>query len=131
MLYVWGVNLSVAVWVGFIALFGVVDDSSVVMLDFLEKQFASRVPQSIDEVRQMVMEASLKRVRPLMMSTATTVIGLMPIFLTYGRGSDVMQPMAIPSVGGMAINLITLFIAPCIYCWVQEFKLHRRSGGEW
>ena len=125
MLFFWGVNLSVAVWVGFIALFGVVDDSSVVMLDFLEKQFAQRVPTSIADVREMVMEASLKRVRPLMMSTATTVIGLMPIFLTQGRGSDTMQPMAIPSVGGMAVNLITLFIAPCVYCMVQEWKLKR------
>jgi Cu(I)/Ag(I) efflux system membrane protein CusA/SilA len=127
MLYLWGVNLSVAVWVGFIALFGVTDDSSVVMLDFLEKKFAERVPTSIADIRSMVTEASLKRVRPLMMSTATTVVGLMPIFLTHGRGSDVMQPMAIPSVGGMAINLITLFIAPCVYCLVQEAKFRRRE----
>jgi Cu(I)/Ag(I) efflux system membrane protein CusA/SilA len=73
----------------------------------------------------MVIEASLKRVRPLLMSTATTVIGLMPIFLTHGRGSDVMQPMAIPSVGGMTIQLITMFIAPCVYCLVQELKFER------
>jgi Cu(I)/Ag(I) efflux system membrane protein CusA/SilA len=128
MLYLWGVNLSVAVWVGFIALFGVVDDSSVVMLDFLERQFAGREPRSIADIRAMVMEASLKRVRPLLMSTATTVFGLMPIFLTHGRGSDIMQPMAIPSVGGMSIQLITLFIAPCIYCMVQEIKYRRRVG---
>jgi Cu(I)/Ag(I) efflux system membrane protein CusA/SilA len=128
MLYLWGVNLSVAVWVGFIALFGVVDDSSVVMLDFLERQFASREPKNIAEIRDMVMDASLKRVRPLLMSTATTVFGLMPIFLTHGRGSDVMQPMAIPSVGGMSIQLITLFIAPCVYCLVQEAIFRRRSS---
>jgi Cu(I)/Ag(I) efflux system membrane protein CusA/SilA len=126
MLYFWGVNLSVAVWVGFIALFGVVDDSSVVMLDFLEKKFAEREPTSIPDIRAMVTEASLKRVRPLLMSTATTVFGLMPIFLTQGRGSDIMQPMAIPSVGGMAIQLITLFIAPCLYCLVMEVKYNRR-----
>ncbi len=126
MLYLWGVNLSVAVWVGFIALFGVVDDASVVMLDFLKRQFASRTPGSIDEIREMVIEAGLKRARPLIMSTATTVIGLMPIFLTHGRGSDIMQPMAIPSVGGMSIQLITLFIAPCLYCAVQEWRFRRR-----
>jgi Cu(I)/Ag(I) efflux system membrane protein CusA/SilA len=120
MLYLWGVNLSVAVWVGFIALFGVVDDSSVVMLDFLERRFAGSVPENIADIRRMVMEASVNRVRPLLMSTATTVLGLMPIFLTHGRGSDVMQPMAIPSIGGMSIQLITLFIAPCLYCLVQE-----------
>lgn len=126
MLYLWGVNLSVAVWVGFIALFGVVDDSSVVMLDFFERAFKKREPSSIIEVREMVMEASLKRVRPLLMSTATTVVGLMPIFLTHGRGSDVMQPMAIPSVGGMSVQLITLFVAPCIYCMVKEWEVTRR-----
>jgi Cu(I)/Ag(I) efflux system membrane protein CusA/SilA len=130
MLYLWGANLSVAVWVGFIALFGVVDDASVVMLDLLERQFRSRSPTTVAEVREMVTDAGLKRVRPLIMSTATTVIGLMPIFLAQGRGSDVMQPMAIPSVGGMAIQLITLFIAPCIYCWVQERKLTQRGPNE-
>jgi Cu(I)/Ag(I) efflux system membrane protein CusA/SilA len=127
MLYVWGVNLSVAVWVGFIALFGVVDDASVVMLDFLEREFRARQPENVDQIREMVTEAGLKRVRPMLMSTATTVIGLMPIFLTHGRGSDVMQPMAIPSVGGMAIQLLTLFIAPCLYCAVQEWLFRRRA----
>ncbi len=129
MLYLWGANLSVAVWVGFIALFGVVDDSSVVMLDFLEREFRQRSAASIAEIREMVARASLKRVRPLLMATATTVIGLLPIFLTQGRGSDVMQPMAIPSVGGMALQLLTLFIAPCIYCWVQEVGFRRQNAG--
>lgn len=128
MLYLWGANLSVAVWVGFIALFGVVDDSSVVLLDFLEREFRGRSAASIAEIREMVAQASLKRVRPLLMAAATTVIGLLPIFLTQGRGSDVMQPMAIPSVGGMAIQLVTLFIAPCIYCWVQEVGFRRQSS---
>jgi Cu(I)/Ag(I) efflux system membrane protein CusA/SilA len=124
MLSLWGANLSVAVWVGFIALFGVVDDSSVVMLDFLERKFKGRRLQSVDEIRGLVMQAGLQRVRPLLMSTATTVIGLMPVFLVTGRGSDVMQPMAIPSVGGMAVNLITLFIAPCVYCMVKEWQFN-------
>ena len=125
MLYLWGFNLSVAVWVGFIALFGVVDDSSVVMLDFLERKFKEHEPQSIGEIREMVIDAGLKRVRPLLMSTATTVFGLMPVFLAHGRGSDVMQPMAVPSVGGMALQLITLFIAPCLYCLVREWNFRR------
>ena len=129
MLYLWGVNMSVAVWVGFIALFGIVDDDSVVMLTYLEDNFRDHTPASIDEIRAMVLDAGLKRIRPCLMATATTVIGLMPIFLTHGRGSDVMQPMAIPSVGGMAIQLLTLFIAPCLYCAVQEWHF-RRSLGE-
>lgn len=75
----------------------------------------------------MVMEASLKRVRPLLMATATTVVGLLPIFLSYGRGSDVMQPMAIPSIGGMAVQLITFLVAPCLYCLVKELQLKGQS----
>jgi Cu(I)/Ag(I) efflux system membrane protein CusA/SilA len=127
MLYLWGVNMSVAVWVGFIALFGVADDDSVVMLTYLEDIFKSRVPASVQEVREMVLHAGLKRIRPCLMTTATTVIGLMPVFLTHGRGSDVMQPMAIPSVGGMAVQLITLFVAPCVYCLVKEWQFRRHA----
>jgi len=120
LLLFYGANLSVAVWVGFIALFGVADDCSVVMLSFLEDKFRGRTPHSVAEVREMVMEASLNRVRPLLMTTATTVFGLMPIFLTQGRGSDVMQPMAIPMIGGMAVQLITFLLAPCLYSLVME-----------
>ncbi|MBI3467352.1 MAG: efflux RND transporter permease subunit, partial [Planctomycetes bacterium] len=122
MLYVWGVNLSVAVWVGFIALFGVVDDDSVVILTYLEQIFGEREPESVSDIREMVLEGGLKRVRPCLMTTATTVIGLLPVFLTQGRGSDVMQPMAIPSVGGMTVQLITMFVAPCLYCLVKEWQ---------
>src|SRR5262249_2612694 len=121
MLLWYGSNLSVAVWVGFIALFGVADDASVVILSFLEDKFKEKQPRSIEEIREMVTDATLKRVRRLLMSTATTVIGLLPLFLFYGRGSDVMQPMAIPSVGGMGVQLITFLIAPCLYCLVKEW----------
>jgi Cu(I)/Ag(I) efflux system membrane protein CusA/SilA len=129
MLLWYGSNLSVAVWVGFIALFGVADDDSVVMLTYLEDVFGKRHPDSIADIREMVVEAGLKRIRPCLMTTATTVIGLAPVFLDTGRGSDVMQPMAIPSVGGMAVQLITLFVAPCLYCMVKEwqFRILRRS----
>lgn len=124
----WGANLSVAVWVGFIALFGVADDVSVVMLSFLEDKFKERSPKSVEEVREMVTEAALNRVRPLLMTTATSVIGLMPIFLSQGRGSDVMQPMAIPMVGGMAVQIITFLLAPCLYSLVMEWKVRRQSS---
>jgi Cu(I)/Ag(I) efflux system membrane protein CusA/SilA len=126
MLIGWRANLSVAVWVGFIALFGVADDASVVLLSFLENKFQGQSPKDVEQIREMVLDASLKRVRPLLMTTATTVFGLMPIFLTYGRGSDVMQPMAIPSIGGMAVQVITFLVAPCIYCLVIEWKFHRQ-----
>lgn len=125
LLVFYGANLSVAVWVGFIALFGVADDCSVVLLSFLEDKFKEKTPRSIAETREMVIESALARVRPLLMTTATTVIGLFPIFLTSGRGSDVMQPMAIPSVGGMAVQLITFLLIPCLYCMVMEWQVPR------
>jgi Cu(I)/Ag(I) efflux system membrane protein CusA/SilA len=94
---------------------------------FLESRFKEKQPRSVAETREMVVETSLKRVRPLLMTTATTVIGLVPIFLATGRGSDVMQPMAIPCVGGMAVQLITFLLAPCLYCMVMEWRLSRET----
>lgn len=125
MLALWGANLSVAVWVGFLVLFGVVDDDGVVISTYLEGVFKGRAFKSIAEIRDAVIDAGLKRIRPCLMTIATTVFGLMPIFWATGRGSDVMQPMAIPLVGGMAVSLITLFIVPCVFCAVEEWKWKR------
>jgi Cu(I)/Ag(I) efflux system membrane protein CusA/SilA len=125
LLGLWGANLSVAVWVGFLVLFGVVDDDGVVMATYLEGVFKDRSFSSLQEIREAVLDAGLKRIRPCLMTTATTVIGLLPIFWATGRGSDVMKPMAIPSMGGMAISLITLFIVPCVFCAVEEWKWQR------
>jgi Cu(I)/Ag(I) efflux system membrane protein CusA/SilA len=125
MLALWGVNLSVAVWVGFLVLFGVVDDDGVVIGTYLEGVFKDREFKSVAEIREAVIDAGLKRIRPCLMTIATTVLALMPIFWATGRGADVMQPMAIPSMGGMAISLITLFIVPCVFCAVEEWKWKR------
>ncbi|NLH15847.1 MAG: efflux RND transporter permease subunit [Phycisphaerae bacterium] len=125
----WGVNLSVAVWVGFLVLFGVVDDDGVVISTYLEGIFRGAKFRSIQEIREAVLTAGLKRIRPCLMTTATTIFGLMPIFWATGRGSDVMQPMAIPSIGGMAVSLITLFIVPCLFCAVEEWKWKRAQPG--
>lgn len=126
MLFLYGANLSVAVWVGFIALFGVADDASVVILSFLQDRYKEDKPSDVAKLREMVVDATLLRVRALLMTTATTVFGLLPLFLTYGRGSDVMQPMAIPSVGGMAVQIITFLTAPCLYAMVRERQLLRQ-----
>ncbi len=123
----WGVNLSVAVWVGMIALLGVADDDAVVMLTHLENGFRSANPKTPAEVRDLVVEGARKRIRPCLMTMATTVIGLLPVFLTQGRGSDVMQPMALPSIGGMAVQILAPFMAPCIYCMVMERRLRARA----
>ncbi|MGK2857365.1 MAG: efflux RND transporter permease subunit [Thermoanaerobaculia bacterium] len=130
MLALWGANLSVAVWVGFLVLFGVVDDDGVVIATYLESSFKERAFASVAEIRAATVEAGLKRIRPCLMTIATTVFGLMPIFWATGRGSDVMQPMAIPSVGGMAVSLITLFIVPCVFCAVEEWKWSRSRRAE-
>jgi Cu(I)/Ag(I) efflux system membrane protein CusA/SilA len=122
-LFFWGSNLSVAVWVGFIALFGVADDDSIVMLTYLEDLSREKPPQTKEDMRNLVVQAGMKRIRPCLMTSVTTILGLAPIFLDSGRGSDVMQPMAIPSVGGMSVALITLFVIPCIYCLVKEWHL--------
>jgi Cu(I)/Ag(I) efflux system membrane protein CusA/SilA len=122
----YGANLSVAVWVGFIALIGVSDDDSVVMLTYLEDLFREKPPQTVEDIRNLVVEAGLKRIRPCLMTSVTTILGLAPIFLHTGRGSDVMQPMAIPSVGGMSVALITLLVIPCCYCWVKELQFRRQ-----
>ena len=126
MLAIWGVNLSVAVWVGFLVLFGIVDDDGVVMSTYLEGLFEGREFESFGEIRATVLEAGLKRIRPCLMTSCTTIFGLMPIFWATGRGSDVMQPMAIPAVGGMiAAALVTIYITPCLFCAVEEWKWQR------
>ncbi|MEK7468601.1 MAG: efflux RND transporter permease subunit [Planctomycetota bacterium] len=124
----WGANLSVAVWVGFLVLFGVVDDDGVVMATYLEGVFKEKTFASREQVRDAVVEAGLKRIRPSLMTMATTVLGLAPIFWVDGRGSDVMRPMAIPSVGGMAIQIVTMFIVPCVFCWVEEMRWMRAQA---
>lgn len=128
MLALWGFNTSVAVWVGFLVLLGVVDDDGVVMGTYLEDVFKEAKFTSVGQIREAVLQAGLRRIRPCLMTTATTIIGLAPIFWVDGRGSDVMRPMAIPSIGGMTVQLITLFIVPCLFCWVEEWKWKRSQA---
>ena len=126
MLALWDVNLSIAVWVGFLVLFGVVDDDGVIISTYLEDIFGKATFKSVQEIREAVVQAGLKRIRPSLMTISTTIFGLMPIFWATGRGSDVMQPMAIPSVGGMVVSmLVTIFIAPCLFSAVEEWKWKR------
>ncbi len=108
-------NLSVAVWVGFIALFGIATDDGVVVASYLDQSFKENKPSTVQEIRDSVLEAGKRRVLPCMMTTATTMLALVPIFTSTGRGSDIMIPMAIPSLGGMVLEITTVFIVPtCI-----------------
>lgn len=117
------VNLSVAVWVGFIALFGIATDDGVLMATYLTQSFKGRAPKDVQEIRSKVIEAGERRIRPCLMTTATTLLALLPILTSTGKGSDIMIPMAIPSFGGMLIALITLFIVPVLYSYRQEWQL--------
>ena len=119
------INLSVAVWVGFIALFGIATDDGVVMATYLTQTFDRNTPDNKKEIRASVVEAGEKRIRPCLMTTATTILALLPVLTSTGRGSDIMIPMAIPSFGGMLIALITLFVVPVLYSWKAEFQLKR------
>jgi Cu(I)/Ag(I) efflux system membrane protein CusA/SilA len=120
-------NLSVAVWVGFIALFGIATDDGVVVATYLKQSFEKHTPSTVKEVRKAVLEAGKKRVLPCLMTTATTLLALLPVLTSSGRGSDIMIPMAIPSFGGMAIELITLFLVPVLYSWWAERKVKVRG----
>lgn len=116
-------NLSVAVWVGFIALFGIATDDGVVIGTYLTQSLQKHKPETTSEVRKAVLEAGLRRVRPCLMTTATTLLALLPVLTSSGRGSDIMIPMAIPTFGGMVVALITLFIVPVLYSWNEERKV--------
>ena len=119
------INLSVAVWVGFIALFGIATDDGVVMATYLTQIFDREKPITKQEIRASVIEAGEKRIRPCLMTTATTILALLPILTSTGRGSDIMIPMAIPSFGGMLVALITLFVVPVLFSWIKELKVGR------
>jgi Cu(I)/Ag(I) efflux system membrane protein CusA/SilA len=117
------INLSVAVWVGFIALFGIATDDGVLMATYLTQTFEKASPKNIDEVHAMVIEAGERRIRPCLMTTATTILALLPVLTSTGKGSDIMIPMAIPSFGGMLIALITLFVVPVLFSIKKEQQL--------
>jgi Cu(I)/Ag(I) efflux system membrane protein CusA/SilA len=117
------INLSVAVWVGFLALFGIASDDGVVISTYLDQSFRDRKTTTKAELREATVVAGTRRVRPCLMTTATTILALIPVLTSTGRGSDVMVPMAIPSFGGMLIEVMTMLIVPVLYCAVKEFKL--------
>jgi len=117
------INLSVAVWVGFLALFGIATDNGVIVCTYLQQIFKAKQPQTIANMRAATIEAGNRRVRPAMMTSATTILALLPVLTSVGRGSDIMVPMAIPSFGGMLLAILTIFVVPVLYCGVAEFSV--------
>lgn len=117
------INLSVAVWVGFIALFGIATDDGVLISTYIKQLMEKHKPSTVKELREVIIDAGSKRVRPAMMTTATTLIALLPVLTSTGKGSDIMVPMSIPLFGGMMIAILTMFIVPVLYSIWQEKKM--------
>ena len=117
------VNLSVAVWVGFLALFGIATDDGVIISTYLDQSFKKHKPSTIKEIREATVLAGSRRVWPAMMTAATTILALIPVLTSTGRGSDVMVPMAIPSFGGMVFVILTTFVVPILYSTLAERRV--------
>lgn len=116
LLYFYGLNLSVAVAIGFIALTGVAIEFSIVMLIYLNDAINKTEPQTNEELRKAVLQGALKRVRPKTMTVAIIIGGLLPILLGEGTGLEVMRPIAIPMVGGMfTAPLVSMFLLPVLF----------------
>jgi Cu(I)/Ag(I) efflux system membrane protein CusA/SilA len=134
LLYVLGYNMSIAVWVGIIALAGIDAETGVVMLLYLdlayEKWEKAGKMQSVADLKEAVIYGAVKRIRPKLMLVGTTLLGLVPILFSTGAGSDVMKRIAAPMVGGIGTSaILELLIYPAIYMlWKQRgFK---KTAGE-
>jgi copper/silver efflux system protein len=126
-------NFSVAVWVGFIALFGTAVQTTVVMVIYLEEAVErkrhERGTLTITDLREAVMEGALLRLRPKLMTVSTIVAGLLPIFWSNRVGSEVIRPLATPVLGGMLSSLAhVLIVTPIIFMWLHERDLRRNAS---
>jgi len=124
------INLSVAVWVGFIALFGIATNDGVIMGTYIHQVFEDKKPDTILAVREAVVIAGKKRVRPALMTAACAIIALLPVLTSTGKGADIMIPMAIPTFGGMIIQLMTIFVVPILQCIWRESAIKRQIKKE-
>ncbi|MCL5022410.1 MAG: CusA/CzcA family heavy metal efflux RND transporter [Nitrospirae bacterium] len=134
-LYILGYNMSIAVWVGIIALAGLAAETGVVMLLYLDlayKQWKNEGRlNSIDDLRDAVMYGAVKRLRPKMMTVSVILAGLVPVMFSTGAGSDVMQRIAAPMIGGVITStILTLVIYPAIYMLWKGRGLKNRAQGE-
>ena len=119
--------MSVAIWVGFLALFGIATDNGVITATYLDQTLARNKASTHKEIRALVVQGASRRIRPALMTTATTLIALIPVLTSTGRGSDIMVPMAIPSFGGMLVAIVTTLLVPVLYCAAKEVAQGRSS----
>lgn len=117
-------NTSVAVWVGFIALAGIAVDDGVVMMTYLQSVTKTSKPENWKSLCSAIIEAGTRRIRPMIMTTVTTVAALSPVLWSTSTGSEIMKPMAIPVIGGMMMTLVSLFIVPVLYSFTEQKRLN-------
>jgi Cu(I)/Ag(I) efflux system membrane protein CusA/SilA len=131
LIWLLGYNFSVAVWVGFIALFGTAVQTGMVMVVYLEEAVARKRREidgvlTLDALRSAVVEGALLRLRPKVMTVATVVAGLLPIMWSSRVGAEVMKPLAAPVLGGMVSSLLhVLIVTPVVFFWLRRRELRR------
>ena len=123
----WGAELTTAVIVGFIVLLGVMFNDGILLGTYIQEQFKTP-PRDVAEVHARVFHAGLRRRRPAIMTNATTLLSLIPVLWATGRGSELMQPMVLPVVGGMIFDVVSLFSVPVFFTWYWERKLARQAA---
>jgi copper/silver efflux system protein len=133
LLYFLGYNLSVAVWVGIIALAGVAAETGVVMIVYLDEVYERRVREgsltSMHDLSEAIIEGAVQRVRPKMMTVMAIIAGLLPIMWSHGAGADVMKRIAAPMIGGMVTStILTLAVIPAIYAIWRGRKMRLHKG---
>ena len=136
LIWLLGYNFSVAVWVGFIALFGTAVQTAVVMVIYLDEALQRKVTElggtlTRQDVRDAVIEGALLRLRPKIMTVSTVVAGLLPIMWSSRVGAEVMKPLAAPVLGGMVSSLLhVLIVTPVLFYWIHERRLRRSRREE-
>ena len=123
LLLLMGIQINTAIWVGFIALFGIAVDNGVILCSYLEDRFKKHPAKSRTDIIENVIYAGIKRVRPCLMTTATTIIALIPVLASTGKGAEIAKGMALPIFGGMFTALLVLLVLPAMYASYMERKL--------
>ncbi len=122
----WDAQMTTAVVVGFLVLLGVMFNDGILLGTYIQEQFKTP-PPTMDEVNRRVFLAGLRRRRPAIMTNATSLLSLIPVLWATGRGSELMQPMVLPVVGGMIFDIASLFSVPVFFTWYWERKLRAKS----
>jgi Cu(I)/Ag(I) efflux system membrane protein CusA/SilA len=134
LVYVLGYNFSVAVWVGFIALFGTAVQTGMVMVIYLEESVERKRRErgaafDATDLRSAVIEGALLRLRPKVMTVSTIIAGLIPIMWSQRVGAEVIKPLATPVLGGMVSSLLhVLIVTPVIFLWLRQRELRQATS---